>query len=114
MAGETRVIPEGAIDALMIHLPWMEAAGNHSELTDYLKELKNTEDSLVKFYSDALGDNTTIHSLLKSETYLNATQAKDLGLQQCYKYHKKAIARLQNNEIKENLMNKLNRKLIAL
>jgi hypothetical protein len=26
----------------MIHLPWMEAAGNHSELTDYLKEL-NTE-----------------------------------------------------------------------
>jgi hypothetical protein len=32
----------------------MEAAGNHSELTDYLKELKNTEDSLVKFYSDAL------------------------------------------------------------
>jgi hypothetical protein len=28
MAGETRV-PE-AIDALMIHLPWMEAAGNHS------------------------------------------------------------------------------------
>jgi hypothetical protein len=29
MAGETRV-PEGAIDALMIHLPWMEAAGNHS------------------------------------------------------------------------------------
>jgi hypothetical protein len=26
-----------------------------SELTDYLKELKNTEDSLVKFYSDALG-----------------------------------------------------------
>jgi ATP-dependent protease ClpP protease subunit len=86
-------IPEGAIDALMIHLPWMEAAGNHSELTDYLKELKNTEDSLVKFYSDALGlDNTTIHSLLKSETYLNATQAKDLDLQQCYKYHKK-IAR---------------------
>jgi ATP-dependent protease ClpP protease subunit len=56
----------------------MEAAGNHSELTDYLKELKNT--SSVKFYSDALGlDNTTIHSLLKIETYLNATQAKDLG-----------------------------------
>jgi ATP-dependent protease ClpP protease subunit len=56
MAGENRVIPEGATDAL-IHLPWMEAAGNHSELTDYLKELKNTEDSLVKFYSDALGLN---------------------------------------------------------
>jgi ATP-dependent protease ClpP protease subunit len=111
MAGETRVIPEGAIDALMIHLPWMEAAGNHSELTDYLKELKNTEDSLVKFYSDALGlDNTTIHSLLKSETYLNATQAKDLGFATMLQVPQKAIARLQNNEIKEeNLMNKLNK-----
>jgi hypothetical protein len=37
-----------------------------------------------------------------------------LGLQQCYKYHKKAIARLQNNEIKENLMNKLNRKIDSI
>jgi hypothetical protein len=35
--------------------------------------------SLVKFYSDALGLDNTTHSLLKSETYLNATQAKDLG-----------------------------------
>jgi hypothetical protein len=36
-------------------------------------------------------------------------------LQQCYKYHKKAIARLQNNEIKEeNLMNKLNRKIDSI
>jgi hypothetical protein len=35
MAGETRVIRR-CNDAL-IHLPWMEAAGNHSELTDYLK-----------------------------------------------------------------------------
>jgi hypothetical protein len=34
-------------------------------------------------------------------------------LQQCYKYQK--IARLQNNEIKEeNLMNKLNRKMIVM
>jgi hypothetical protein len=29
-------------------------AGNHSELTDYFKKVKQ-EDSLVKFYSDALG-----------------------------------------------------------
>jgi hypothetical protein len=36
-------------------------------------------------------------------------------LQQCYKYHKKTIARLQNNEIKEeNLMNKLNRKIDSI
>jgi hypothetical protein len=32
---EYRIIPEGAERVLMIHLSWMEAAGNHSELTDY-------------------------------------------------------------------------------
>jgi hypothetical protein len=48
------------------------------------------------------------------KTYLNATQAKDLICNNV-KYHKKAIARLQNNEIKEeNLMNKLNRKIDSI
>lgn len=113
MAGSTRIIPEGAENALMIHLPWMEAAGNHSELSTYLKDLKNTEDELVKFYSEALQlDTTTIHSLLKSETYLNATQAKELGFATQLQVQQKAVARLHNNDPKEDesLMNKLNRK----
>ncbi|QIH37880.1 Clp protease ClpP [Flavobacterium sp. Sr18] len=117
MAGSTRIIPENAFEALMIHLPWMEAVGNHSELSTYLKDLKNTEDNLVKFYSDALAlDTTTIHSLLKSETYLSATQAKDLGFATQLQVAQKAVARLNNNkeEIEESLMNKLNKKIDSI
>jgi ATP-dependent protease ClpP protease subunit len=28
MAGDVRIIPEGTIDAVMIHLPWMEVIGD--------------------------------------------------------------------------------------
>ena len=117
MAGSTRIIPEGAENALMIHLPWLQAVGNHSELSEYLKELKNTEDQLVKFYSDALQlDTTTIHSLLKSETYLNATQAKELGFATQLMVAQKAVARLHNNTPKEDesLMTKLNKKIDSI
>ncbi len=119
MAGSTRIVPENANEALMIHLPWMEAVGNHSELSSYLKDLKNTEDNLVKFYSDALAlDTTTIHSLLKSETYLSATQAKDLGFATQLQVAQKAVARLNNNkkeeEKEESLMNKLNKKIDSI
>ncbi len=114
MAGTTRIIPQDAQDALMIHLPWLEAAGDYSVISDYLKELKNTEDALVKFYSDALQlDNTTIHSLLKSETYLNAAQAKDLGFCTEIQLPQLAVARLHNNKEKkdENFMNRISQKL---
>jgi ATP-dependent Clp protease protease subunit len=117
MAGETRIIPEGCEGALMIHLPWMEAVGDYSTLNEYLSELKATEDSLVKFYSEAIQiDKETIHSLLKSETYLNATQALDLGFATTLQVAQKAVARLHNNkeEKEESLMNKLNKKIDAL
>lgn len=115
MAGSTRIIPEGAEKALMIHLPFImgEIKADQSLLSEYQKELKNTEDNLVKFYSEALEiDTTTIHSLLKSETYLNATQAKDLGFATLLQVAQKAVARLHNNkEEKEekSLMEKLNK-----
>jgi ATP-dependent protease ClpP protease subunit len=117
MAGETRIIPEGCEGALMIHLPWMEAVGDYSTLNEYLSELKATEDSLVKFYSEAIQiDKETIHSLLKSETYLNATQAIELGFATQLQVAQKAVARLHNNkeEKEESLMNKLNKKIDAL
>ncbi len=117
MAGESRVIPEGATEALMIHLPWMQAEGNHQQLTDYLKELKATEDDLVDFYSKAIGiDKTTIHSLLSSETFLNANQCIDLGFATQLQTVQKAVARLQNNkeENEDNFMNKISRKLDSI
>lgn len=117
MAGQTRIVPEGSVDALMIHLPWIEAQGDYSTINEYLKELKSTEDELVKFYSEALEvDKTTIHSLLKSETYLDATQCIELGFATQLQVAQKAVAKL-HNENKENqkgLMTKLNEKIDKL
>ena len=117
MAGATRIIPEGCENALMIHLPWMEAVGNHQVITDYLKDLKATEDDLIDFYSKALEiDKNTIHSLLNQETYLSATQAKDMGFATQIQPAQLAVAKLHNNkeEKEESLMNKLERKLDSI
>ncbi len=116
MSGDNRIIPDGAENALMIHLPWLEAAGDYSTLNEYLGELKATEDKLVKFYAEALDlDKDTIHSLLKSETYLSATQAIELGFATQLQVAPQAVAILHNNkENKESLMTKLNKKIDAL
>lgn len=117
MAGSTRIIPENAPDALMIHLPWMETAGNHQEISDHLKDLKAVEDELVSFYASALElDKTTIHSLLSKETFLDAKQSLDLGFATQLQAPQLAVAKLHNNEeIKEqSLMNKITQKLDAI
>lgn len=117
MAGDNRIIPDGAENALMIHLPWLEAVGDYSTLNEYLGELKATEDKLVKFYAEVLDlDKDTIHSLLKSETYLSATQAIELGFATQLQVAPQAVAILRNNkeQKEESLMNKLNKKIDAL
>lgn len=117
MAGDTRIIPEGAENAFMIHLPWMEAVGDTNALAYYLDELKTVENDLIKFYSKLLDiDSETIHSLLRNETYLNATQALELGIATQLQKPQMAVAKLhtqENNDTKkeETLMNKLNRKI---
>lgn len=117
MAGSTRIIPEGSENALMIHLPWMEAVGNHQVISDYLKDLKATEDELVDFYSKAIQlDKNTIHSLLNQETYLNATQSIELGFATQLQPAQIAVAKLHNNkdQKEESLMNKLEKKLDSI
>lgn len=117
MAGSTRIIPEGSDNALMIHLPWMEAVGNHQVISDYLKDLKATEDELVDFYSKAIQlDKNTIHSLLNQETYLNATQSIELGFATQLQPAQIAVAKLHNNkdQKEESLMNKLEKKLDSI
>lgn len=117
MAGSTRIIPEGSDNALMIHLPWMEAVGNHQVISDYLKDLKATEDELVDFYSKAIQlDKNTIHSLLNQETYLNATQSIELGFATQLQPAQLAVAKLHNNkdQKEESLMNKLEKKLDSI
>jgi ATP-dependent protease ClpP protease subunit len=54
---------------VMIHLPWMEVAGSHNEITSHSKDLKATEDSFIKFYSECLQiDQNTSHLLLTNTT----------------------------------------------
>lgn len=113
MAGSKRIVSENAADVLMIHLPWMEVAGNHDTITAHLSGLKSEEDKLIKFYSEALEiDKETIQSLLSSETYLNAKEAIDMGFATQIQVAPKAVAKLNNKkEEDESLMNKLNKKI---
>lgn len=117
MAGNNRIVAQDAEQVLMIHLPWMEIQGNHQVISEHLSELKKAEDNLIKFYSQAIEiDNTTIHSLLKDETYLNATQCIELGFATELKVAQKAVAKLHNNnnENKQSLMNKIEQKLESI
>jgi ATP-dependent protease ClpP protease subunit len=114
MAGSQRIIPEGSEQAIMIHLPWMEVQGNHQVISDYLKDLKAVEDELVDFYSKAIEiDKDTVHSLLKKETYLNATQALEMGFATQVQPAQVAVAKLNNNEekIDESLMKEIKQTL---
>lgn len=114
MAGSTRIVSENAENVLMIHLPWMEVAGNHETITAHLSGLKNEEDKLIKFYSEALQiDKETIQSLLSNETYLGAKEALEMGFATQIQAAPKAVAKLINNkkEEDESLMNKLNKKI---
>lgn len=116
MAGSNRIIPEGSIDALMIHLPWMETQGNHQEISEQLKDLKAVEDDLVDFYAKAVSiDKNTIHSLLSKETFLSATQAKEFGFATTLQPVQLAVAKLHNENTEEQtFMNKLNEKLDSI
>lgn len=113
MAGSQRIIPEGSENAIMIHLPWMEVQGNHQVISDYLKDLKAVEDELVDFYAKVTEiDEETVHSLLKNETYLNATQALAMGFATQVQPAQVAVARLNNNEIiDESLMKEIKQTL---
>lgn len=113
MAGSQRIVPEGVEKPLMIHLPWMEIAGSHDEITYHLSDLKAVENRLINFYSENLElDKNTIQSLLQNETYLSPKESLELGIATTIQPQQKAVAKLNNEKEKqETLMNKLNKKL---
>mgnify|MGYP005989216971 CR=1 FL=1 len=79
MAGDTRVLKEGTY--FMIHLPWGVTQGTAEELEKYSKYVKECENRLVKFYTDSLGiTKEAVEPLLKNETWLDITEAQDLGI----------------------------------
>lgn len=79
MAGDTRVLKEGTY--FMIHLPWGVTQGTAEELDKYSKFVKECENRLVKFYTDHLGiTKEAVEPLLKNETWLDISEAQDLGV----------------------------------
>jgi ATP-dependent protease ClpP protease subunit len=120
MAGQKRIIPEGTPNAFMIHLPAITGThglqGTHDQITADLSELKAVEDNLVKFYSDALQlPKNTILSLLKDETFLDASKCLELGVATEIQPLARAVAMI-NNEKKEDesLMKKLHKDISAI
>lgn len=117
LAGQKRIISEGTLQALMIHLPWVEGlSGTHDQITADLSQLKAIENKLINFYSEALQiEKNTIQSLLQNETYLDAEQAKELGIATELQPAVKAVAMINNKEeINESLMTKVEQKISAI
>mgnify|MGYP005993641351 CR=1 FL=1 len=79
MAGDTRVLKDGTY--FMIHLPWGVTQGTAEELDKYSKFVKECENRLVKFYTEHLGiTKEAVEPLLKNETWLDISEAQDLGV----------------------------------
>jgi ATP-dependent protease ClpP protease subunit len=116
LAGEKRIIPEDSIKAVMIHLPWAKVQGTAEVIESHAMQMRKLESEFFQFYSEALNiDETTIESLLTQETYLDASQALEMGFATEIQVTPKAVAML-NNENKEDksLMNKLQKQIAAL
>lgn len=115
LAGQTRIVEAGAKDVLMFHLPYVEIKnGTYQKVSNRLDELKEIENDLVNFYSEAIQiDKETIYSLLEKETFLTADEAVELGFATQTQAQLKAVAILKNNEEnnEESLMTKLERKI---
>ena len=78
MAGDTRVLRQGT--SFMVHLPMGGIDGTADEIESYSKEVKATEDRLIKFYSENVGlSKEAIQPLLKNETWLDSVKALELG-----------------------------------
>lgn len=97
MAGRNRVIQEGC--EFMIHLPMLSSDYlNSNELEEAAKELKDLDDKMVKFYSEATNNpKEAIYPLLRNETWLTADQAVNLGFATEKRDPIKAVAYYKSN-----------------
>ena len=79
MAGDKRVMPKNT--HLMIHNPWMFAAGNADELRDTADTLDKIGASLTATYVARSGmDEAKLKDMLAKDTWLNADEALADGL----------------------------------
>jgi ATP-dependent Clp protease protease subunit len=78
MAGDTREIAENGF--LMIHDPWMIAAGSADELRDQAEMMDKVKDKLVNTYAKRTGQKEEdIIAWMAAETWMDAQEAFDRG-----------------------------------
>lgn len=78
MAGDEINMADNAL--IMIHDPWTVAAGNADDLRDQADVLEKIGDTLVGTYVSRTGQETDkIKTMMADETWMSATEAKELG-----------------------------------
>lgn len=78
MAGDNIVMLPGSM--LMVHLPWIVAAGNSDDMAQVITMLEKTGESMVAIYAARTGQSEErINELLKAETWMTAEDAVKLG-----------------------------------
>lgn len=98
LAGDTRVMTENS--TLMMHLPHngIPQGGNSQQIKQVANHLEGLEDKMIASYSRYLPKDTSkedVRAMLKAETFVNAKEAKDLGL----------ATKIENITIKDKLLN---------
>lgn len=78
MAGDKIIMLPGSM--MMVHLPWVFAAGNADDLEGAVEMLKKTGQSMVPIYAARTGlSEERVNELLKAETWMTAQDAVELG-----------------------------------
>ena len=78
MAGDKIIMPKGSM--MFIHNSWTYAAGNANELSDYADMLKKIDASMLEVYKAKTGlDEKAIKDLMDKDSWLTASEAKELG-----------------------------------
>jgi ATP-dependent Clp protease protease subunit len=77
LAGDEVKIGEGAL--YMIHLPWTFAYGNRKELDTTIDRLMDVEEQLISIYAKKTKlSRAEIRDMLEKETWMDASQAKEM------------------------------------
>ena len=78
MAGDEVIMEQGSL--MMIHQPHVMSAGNADEMRETAEYLDKVGDSLIDIYVSKTGlDRERIVAMMKAETWLDGTEAVELG-----------------------------------
>lgn len=78
MAADKIIMPKNA--TLMIHKAWTMTAGDSAHLLSVAAELERVDGQMAQLYADRTGKSTDeIEALMEAETWMNGTEAFDMG-----------------------------------